>query len=175
MQVIILKQFHNSLININSVKYYLMVATNKRLLISESHDNLNGCTPCRGKLDRYDTYTFHTSLCMLGVRFLRAVPVRGNHSRVTDRVRQSHCSQEKGLLTQSIAYRLTDSWVHTQFLSWANQWSNEESQTSIDSRLLDLPDPYHRHEIGMFNTCSQVPTLRSLTGTGGGYHIETSE
>jgi hypothetical protein len=33
-----------------------MSVTNKRLLISESHDNSNWCTPCRGKLDQHDTY-----------------------------------------------------------------------------------------------------------------------
>jgi hypothetical protein len=47
-----------------------------------------------------------------------------------------------------------------------------KSQASVDNRLLGLPDPYHRHAIGTFNTCSQVSTSRSLTDTGGGYHIE---
>jgi hypothetical protein len=46
------------------------------------------------------------------------------------------------------------------------------SQTSINNRLLGLPGPYHRHVIGTFNTYSRVPTHRSLTDTGGGYHIE---
>jgi hypothetical protein len=36
----------------------------------------------------------------------------------------SHCSWEKGLLTQSIARRLTDPWVHTQFLYQVHQWSS---------------------------------------------------
>jgi hypothetical protein len=36
---------------------------------------------------------------------------------------RSHYSWEKGLPTQSTARRLADSWVRTQFLSWANQWS----------------------------------------------------
>jgi hypothetical protein len=49
------------------------------------------------------------------------------------------------------------------------------SQAPADDRLLGLPGPYHRHAIGMFNTCSRVSTPRSLTNTGGGYHIETSE
>jgi hypothetical protein len=46
------------------------------------------------------------------------------------------------------------------------------SQTSIDNMLLGLSGPYHRHAIGMFNTCSWVPTPQSLTDTGRGYHIE---
>jgi hypothetical protein len=46
------------------------------------------------------------------------------------------------------------------------------SQTSVDNMLLGLPGPYYRHAIGTFNTCSRTPTHRSLTDTGGGYHIE---
>jgi hypothetical protein len=46
------------------------------------------------------------------------------------------------------------------------------SQAPVDGRLLGLPGPYHRHVIGTFNTCLRVPTPRSLTDTGGGYHIE---
>jgi hypothetical protein len=38
--------------------HYLMAATNKRLLISESCDNPNRCTPYRGKLDQHDMYAF---------------------------------------------------------------------------------------------------------------------
>jgi hypothetical protein len=47
----------------------------------------------------------------------------------------------------------------------------EKAKTSINSRLLGLPGPYHRHVIGMFNTCSRGPTHRSLTDTGGGYNL----
>jgi hypothetical protein len=45
-------------------------------------------------------------------------------------------------------------------------------QAPVDGRLLGLPGPYHRHTIRTFNTCSRVPTPRSLTDTAGGYHIE---
>jgi hypothetical protein len=37
----------------------------------------------------------------------------------------SHCSWEKGLPTRSPARWPTDPWVHTQFLSQANQWSSK--------------------------------------------------
>jgi hypothetical protein len=57
-----------------------MTATNKRLLISESRSDLNQCTPYRGKPDQHDTYTSHASSCTPGIRFLRAVPTRGNLS-----------------------------------------------------------------------------------------------
>jgi hypothetical protein len=55
-----------------------MTATNKRLLISESHGDLNRCTSCRGKPDQHATYASHFSLRKPGVRFLWAVPVRDN-------------------------------------------------------------------------------------------------
>jgi hypothetical protein len=60
----------------------------------------------------------------------------------------------------------------TQFLSHHMCWSSNESQTSIDSRLLGLPGPCHRLAIDTFNTCSREPTPRSLTDTAGGYHID---
>jgi hypothetical protein len=109
---------------------------------------------------------------MLGIWFLRTVPVHANLLRAIDRVGWSHCSREKGVPTQSPARRLTDPRVHTQFLSRANQWSSGESQTPINSRLLGLPGSHHRHAIGTFNTCSLGPTERSLTDTGRGYNLE---
>jgi hypothetical protein len=59
----------------------------------------------------------------------------------------------------------------TQLLSQHSHWSRNESQTSVDGRLLGLPGPYHQHAIGTFNTCSRGPTHRSLTDTGGGYNL----
>jgi hypothetical protein len=97
-----------------------MTTTNKRLLISESRDDLNRCTPCKGKFDQHDTYASHASPRTIGVLFLRVVPIHGNLSRVVDRVEHDHYSREKGLLTQFIAHRLTDTRVRTQFLSRAN-------------------------------------------------------
>jgi hypothetical protein len=46
------------------------------------------------------------------------------------------------------------------------------SQAPVDGRLLGLLGSYHWYAIGTFNTCLQVPTPRSLTDTGRGYHIE---
>jgi hypothetical protein len=74
----------------------MTTATNKKLLISESRGDLNRCTPCRGKPDQHATYASHARPCTSGVRFLRAVPVRGNLSWVINRVVQAHCSWEKG-------------------------------------------------------------------------------
>jgi hypothetical protein len=46
------------------------------------------------------------------------------------------------------------------------------SQAPVGCTVLGLPGLYHRHVMGTFNTCSQVPTPRSLTDACGGYHIE---
>jgi hypothetical protein len=148
-----------------------MTTTNKQLVISESHDDSNRCTPYRGKSDQHDTYSSHTSPRTSGVRFQWAVPVHGNLSRDATSVGQSHCSREKWLPTQSTTRWLTDPRVRTQFHSWANQWCSGESQTSINSRLLGLPGPYHRHAIGTFNTCSRRSTHRFSTNTGEGYNL----
>jgi hypothetical protein len=47
----------------------------------------------------------------------------------------------------------------------------EKSQASVDSWLLGLLGPYHRHAIGTFNTYSHGPTERSLIDTGGCYNL----
>jgi hypothetical protein len=57
-----------------------MTATNKRLLISESHGDSNRCTPCRGKPDQHSTYASHTGRRTPNVRFLRVTPVRQAHA-----------------------------------------------------------------------------------------------
>jgi hypothetical protein len=145
---------------------------NKRLLIFESRDDLNRCTPCRGKPDQHATYAFHASPRMSDVRFLRAIPVHGNLSRVTDRVGRIL------LLLRKSAPNSTSQpdWVaHGTRPSFSSKTVIEAvglSQAPVDGRLLGLPDPYHRHAIDTFNTCSRVPTPRSLTDTGRGYHIE---
>jgi hypothetical protein len=71
--------------NINPVNYYLIAAMNKQLLRSESHGDSNRCTPYRGKSDQHDMYASHVSPRMSSIRFLRAVPICGNLSRVVDR------------------------------------------------------------------------------------------
>jgi hypothetical protein len=66
-----------------------MTATNKRLLISESRDDSNRCTPYRGKPDQHATYAFHFSPHMPGVRFLRAVPISDNLSLAPTKSKQA--------------------------------------------------------------------------------------
>jgi hypothetical protein len=66
-----------------------MTDTNKRLLISESRDDLNRCTPYRGKPDQHDTYASHITPHMPGVHFLWAVPVRDNLSLAFTKLKQA--------------------------------------------------------------------------------------
>jgi hypothetical protein len=149
-----------------------MAATNKRLLISESRGDSNQRTPCRGKPNQHDMYASHASSRTPGVRFLRAVPVRGNLLRVTDRVGRIL------LLSRKSAPDSTSQpgWVaRGTRLIFSPKTTIEAvglSQAPVDGLLLVLPSPYHRYVIGTFNICSRVPTPRFLTDTGGGYHIE---
>jgi hypothetical protein len=101
-----------------------MTATNKWLLISESHGDSNRCTPCRGKPDQFVT-CFPCSICVWSktIRISHG-PHIATFCMVVNSNGQSHCSREKGLPTQSIVRRLIDPQVHTQFLSQANHWSS---------------------------------------------------
>jgi hypothetical protein len=65
-----------------------MTATNKRLLISESRDDSNRCTSCRGKPDQHTMYASHSSSRTLGIRFLRTVPIRDNLSLALTKSKQ---------------------------------------------------------------------------------------
>jgi hypothetical protein len=71
------------------LSYLHDTATNKRLLISESHDNSNCCTPYRGKPNQHAMYASHSSPRTLGVHFLWAVPVRDNLSLASTKSKQA--------------------------------------------------------------------------------------
>jgi hypothetical protein len=101
---------------------YVMTATNKRLLKSESHGDSNRCTPCRGKPNQHATrFPRLVHIWSKTIRISRGPHIATLHE-VINRVEQDNCSREKMLPTQSTACWLTDPWVHTQFLSRANQW-----------------------------------------------------
>jgi hypothetical protein len=159
----------------SSVIIYVMTITNKQLLISESHGDSNRCTPCRGKPDQHATrFPRLVRICSKTIHISHGPHIATLHE-VINRVEQGHYSREKGLPTQSTPCRLTDPWVHTEFLSWANQWSSGGKAKHHWQRLLCLPGPYHWHAIGTFNTCSQGPTHRSLTDIGGRYNFEGAD
>jgi hypothetical protein len=136
-----------------------MAATNKRLLISESHGDSNRCTSCRGKPDQHDMYASYGRSPWQ--------PFVSHQQSWTD-----------ALLSRKSALDSTSQsdWVVCGTrLSLSPNIAIEAvhlRQAHVGGRLLGLPDLYHRHVISTFNTCSQVPAPRSLTDTGGGYHIE---
>jgi hypothetical protein len=66
-----------------------MIATNKRLLISESRGDSNRYTPCKGKPKQHATYASHSSPHMPGVCFLRAVSVCDNLSLAPTKLKQA--------------------------------------------------------------------------------------
>jgi hypothetical protein len=101
-----------------------MTTTNKRLLISESRGDPNRCTPYRGKSDQHVTrFPRSVYIWFRTIRISRGPHIATLHT-VINSDGQSHCSQEKGLPTQSTARWLTDPWVRTQFLSRASYWSS---------------------------------------------------
>jgi hypothetical protein len=105
-----------------------MTAKNKRLLISESHDDSNRCTPCRGKPDQHTT-RFLCSVCMVYDHCSSCGPHIATFHAVINRFEQIHCTREEGLPTQSIARRLSDPWVRTHLLSHNSQWSGGEKSS----------------------------------------------
>jgi hypothetical protein len=94
-----------------------MVATNKRLIISESRGDSNRCTPYRENLIN-TTHTLPTPVhvCPVYASCGQSTYVATIHE-VINSDGQSYCSREKGHPIQSTARRLIDSCVHTQFLS----------------------------------------------------------
>jgi hypothetical protein len=101
-----------------------MTATNKWLLIYESYDDSNWCTPCRRKPDQHATrFSRSVHVWSKTIRISRGPHIATFHEVVCSDG-QIHCSWEKGLPTQSTAWRLTDLRVCTQFLSWASHWSS---------------------------------------------------
>jgi hypothetical protein len=149
-----------------------MTAMNKWLLISESRDNLNRCTPYRGKLDQHDTYASHASPRTPNVCFLQAVPVRGNLLWVIDRVRRILLLPRKSAPDSTSQPDWVARGTHLNFSPNTVIEVVGLSQAPMDDPLLGLPGPYHQHAIGTFNTCLWAPTHRSLIDTGVGYNLE---
>jgi hypothetical protein len=145
----------------------VLTATNKRLLISESRGNLNQCTPCRGNPTNtpHASHAWSKTICISCGQHIATF-----HESLTD-LDGSHYSREKGI-PDNIPSASADRSVGPHLISLI--LSTKEvvglSQASVNSRVLVLPGPYHRHMISTFNTCSWGPTHQSLTDTGGGYN-----
>jgi hypothetical protein len=117
------------------------LSRDKRLLISESRGDLNRCTPCRRKPDQHATH-FSCSVCVWpSTIHISCGPRIATFCEVINIDGQSHYSWEKGPPTQSIAQRLTDSQVYTQFLSWANHWSSGGKATLCWRQITRLTRP----------------------------------
>jgi hypothetical protein len=90
---------------------YVLMTTNKWLLISESHDDLNRYTPCRGNL----TQTTRTLPTLVNVRHSYAScgqsPYVATFHANTTELDRFNTLENKELLTTSPAHRLTDLWV----------------------------------------------------------------
>jgi hypothetical protein len=78
---------------------YMKTATNKQLFISDSHDDSNRCTSCRGKLDQHDMYASHVSLHTPDVCFLQQFSYVSTFHELSTDLDKSHCFREKGLPT----------------------------------------------------------------------------
>jgi hypothetical protein len=152
-----------------------MATTNKRLLISESRGYSNRCTPYKEKPDQHVMYTSHSSPRTPVVRVLWAVPICDNLLWVIDRVGRILLLPRKSAPDSTSQPGWVARGIRLNFSSNIAIEAVGLSQAPVDDWLLGLPGPYHRHAIGTFNTCSQVPTPQSLTNTGRGYHTETLE
>jgi hypothetical protein len=147
-----------------------MTATNQWLLIFESHDDLNRCTPCRGKLDQHAIcppcliciwcWTIHLT-CSANDN-LSLVPTKSKEAptprRSIDSQRQTGPAVILGGLILppmrppwSRGERFQPSGYTTTSAYWVHK---------------------HQHAIGIFNTCSRGSTHQSLIDTGRGYSFE---
>jgi hypothetical protein len=146
-----------------------MTATNKRLLISESRDDLNRCTPYRRKSDQHAT----RFPCLVRVWFKTIHISRGPHiptfCTVINRFKHIYYCREEGLPTQPPA-RLSDPRVRTQLLSQTNHWNSGENPSFCwhpTTRFINTNMRSVRSIIARMG-----PNHRSLTDSGGGYSFE---
>jgi hypothetical protein len=144
-------------------------ATNKRLLISKTHDDSNWCTPYRGNLIHMTCMLLAPVHVCHTYAFRRQSPYMATfHADPTELDRftalEKKCSQLH-LSAQLSALRDLP-----QFLLQYNHWSSA-LKPNICWRIgyISLLDPYHQHVISTFNTCSWGLTYRSLSDTGSVY------
>jgi hypothetical protein len=124
----------------NPVNYYLMVVTNKRLLISESRDDSNWCTPYREN----PTNTTHTLSTPVHVRPTyascgRSLYVTTFHESLTGLDRYYY-SREKCSRLQ-LSARLSGPRDPPQFLSQHSHWSSRLKPSTYGCRATRLTGP----------------------------------
>jgi endonuclease IV len=97
----------------NPLIIYVSMTTNKRLLISESHGDLNRFTPyMRNLIYTINMLPMTVDVCHSYASYRQSLYV-ATFREVINRVERIYCSQEKGLPSQSTARQLTNSRVHT--------------------------------------------------------------
>jgi hypothetical protein len=146
-----------------------MIATNKRLLISESHGDSNRCTPCRVKPDQHVTYASHSSSRMFDVRFLRHSPYVTTFHWLP-RSRNMPLHPEEVLATKDRLSR-SSSWVTSFILSCDNPGVGERRFGPMVTQLHQLSGlilPACDRYVQYLLTGS---TERSLIDTCGGYNL----
>jgi hypothetical protein len=148
-----------------------MAATNKQLLICESRDDSNRCTPCRGKPDQHDTYASHASPCTPGVRFLwRSLYVATFHTNPTELDRFT--APEKKCSRLHLLAWLSGPRDPPQFLSQHSHWSSALKPNIYRQQATRFTGPISLACGGYVQYLLTGTNPRSLTNTGGGYHIE---
>jgi hypothetical protein len=150
-----------------------MTATYKRLLISENRDNLNRCTPSKGKPDQYDIYASHVSPRTSDVSFLRTVHVHDNLSPVPTELKHAPTPGRSFGDQRQIDLSVTSGHLIPPLSRSLSRGERFQPNGYIANSAYWIHK--HQHVIDMFSTCPRVPTTWSLTDTGGGYHIETSK
>jgi hypothetical protein len=91
---------------LNSLSCYVLTDINNRLLISESHDDLNRCTLYRGKFDQHATHFSRLVHVWPSTKRISRGPHISTFHVVVNRVEQCHCSWENGF------------WHNPQHVGW---------------------------------------------------------
>jgi hypothetical protein len=148
-----------------------MTATNKRLLISESCDDSNRCTLCRGKPDQHARRFPHSvRVWSTTIRISHGAHIETFHT-IVNRFEHVHCPREEGLLTQFTAYRLIDPQICTQLLSHYSQWSSGEKSSFYWHPTTRLTEPISQACDRCVQYLLAEATYWSLPNTGGRYNL----
>jgi hypothetical protein len=134
-------------------------ATNKRLLIFESHGDSNRYTPCRGKPNQYVTTLPTPAHVCPTYAFCGQSPYVVTFHESSIELSRPTAPEKKG--SRHNPQRAADRYMGPYPASLPSQPMKQwgQNQASINSRLLGLVGPYHQY----------------LTNTGGGYNLEGAD
>jgi hypothetical protein len=146
-----------------------MTTTNKWLLISESRNDSNRCTPCRGKPEQHATrpprlicvwsQTIH--LTWFTYDNISLVPTKSKQTPTPLRSLNNQRQTDPAVVLGGIIlppmrhpWNRGKKFQPSGYTTTSSYWAHK-----------------HQHAIGTFNTCSRGPTHRSLINTDGGYNL----